>query len=59
MLRPGWKDECPSCSFWADNFVGMEYHLSQRDVAFMMVSRASLDEIELNKNVRRIRKPAT
>src|SRR5436305_10539303 len=49
MLGPGWKAGCPSCSFWADNFAGMAYHLPHRDVAFTMISRAPLSEIETYK----------
>jgi len=49
MLGPGWKAGCPSCSFWADNFAGMAYHLPQRDVAFNLISRAPLSEIEAYK----------
>src|SRR5579862_8714067 len=46
MLAPGWKAGCPSCSFWADNFNGLRYHLPQRDVSFKVISRAPLDEIQ-------------
>src|SRR5208337_3976322 len=31
MFGPGWKEGCPSCSFWADNFNGIIVHLNQRD----------------------------
>jgi predicted dithiol-disulfide oxidoreductase (DUF899 family) len=46
MLGPGWEEGCPSCSFWADNFNGIPIHLAQRDVSFVAVSRAPLEEIE-------------
>ncbi|MFC3227911.1 DUF899 domain-containing protein [Marinibaculum pumilum] len=46
MLGPDWKDGCPSCSFWADNFEGIPVHLAQRDVTFTAISRAALPEIE-------------
>jgi len=46
MLGPGWGEGCPSCSFWADHFSAFRYHLPQRDVAFKVISRASLKEIE-------------
>jgi len=49
MFGPGWIEGCPSCSFLADNFDGMRIHLSQRDVAFAVVSRATLPEIEAFK----------
>ena len=46
MFGPGWEGGCPSCSFWADNFGGLRYHLPQRDVSFKMISRATLEEIQ-------------
>jgi len=46
MLGPGWEAGCPSCSFLADHFDGAVVHLAQRDVAFVVVSRAPLSEIE-------------
>ena len=49
MLGPGWKDGCPSCSFLADHFDGANIHLAQRDVAFVVVSRAPLAEIDAYK----------
>ena len=46
MLGPGWEAGCPSCSLIADHFDGAAIHLAQRDVAFVVVSRAPLPEIE-------------
>ena len=46
MLGPGWEAGCPSCSYLADHFDGAVVHLSQRDVSFVVVSRAPLSEIE-------------
>jgi predicted dithiol-disulfide oxidoreductase (DUF899 family) len=46
MLGPGWGEGCPSCSFWADHFEAFRYHLPERDVAFKVISRAPLEEIE-------------
>ena len=46
MLGPGWSQGCPSCSFMADHVDAMNVHLKQRDVGFVAVSRAPLDEIE-------------
>jgi predicted dithiol-disulfide oxidoreductase (DUF899 family) len=46
MLGPGWKGGCPSCSFLADHFDGVAIHLAQRDVTFVVVSRAPLAEIQ-------------
>jgi predicted dithiol-disulfide oxidoreductase (DUF899 family) len=49
MLGPGWEAGCPSCSFLADHFDGAATHLAQRDVGFVVVSRAPLAEIETFK----------
>jgi predicted dithiol-disulfide oxidoreductase (DUF899 family) len=46
MLGPGWEAGCPSCSLVADHFDGAVAHLAQRDIAFVVVSRAPLAEIE-------------
>ena len=49
MLGPDWKEGCKSCSFWADNFDGIDVHLAQRDLALVAVSRAPLAKIEAFK----------
>jgi predicted dithiol-disulfide oxidoreductase (DUF899 family) len=46
MLGPGWEAGCPSCSLIADHFDGATVHLAQRDIAFAVVSRAPLPEID-------------
>jgi len=46
MFSPEWDAGCPHCSFWADNFNGIDVHLAHRDVTFVAISRASLDKIE-------------
>lgn len=46
MLGPDWDQGCKSCSFWADGFQGIPIHLAHRDVAFVVVSRAPLTQIE-------------
>src|SRR5271154_2625492 len=46
MLGPDWEQGCPNCSYLADHFDGAAIHLAQRDVAFVVVSRAPLAEIE-------------
>jgi len=46
MLGPAWVQGCPSCSYLADHFDGANIHLAQRDVSFVVVSRAPLAEIE-------------
>jgi predicted dithiol-disulfide oxidoreductase (DUF899 family) len=49
MLGPDWEAGCPSCSFLADHFDGTATHLAHRDVTFLVVSRAPLDQIETFK----------
>ena len=39
----------PSCSFWADNFDGVDSHLAARDTAFAVVSNAKLDTLSAYK----------
>lgn len=46
MLGPDWEQGCKSCSFWADNFDGIDVHLAHRDVTFMAMSRAPMVKIE-------------
>jgi predicted dithiol-disulfide oxidoreductase (DUF899 family) len=46
MLGPGWGEGCKSCSYLADHFDGANRHLPHRDVAFVVISRAPLSEIE-------------
>src|ERR1700730_8470190 len=46
MLGPGWEEGCKSCSYLADHFDGANWHLPQRDVTFVVVSRAPLTEIK-------------
>ena len=45
MLGPDWQEGCKSCSFWADNFNGIDIHLAHRDVSLALVSRAPLANI--------------
>ena len=46
MFGPGWEQGCPSCSFVSDHIDGANWHLPQRDVTLLAVSRAPLAEIE-------------
>lgn len=46
MYGPDWKEGCPSCSFWADNYNGIGIHLAHRDTALVAVSNTSLENIE-------------
>lgn len=49
MYGPDWEEGCPSCSFWADNFNGIDIHLKHRDISLVAVSRAKLDTLEAYK----------
>ena len=46
MFGPDWEQGCPSCSLLADHFDNLAIHLAQRDVRFMIVSRAQLPKID-------------
>jgi predicted dithiol-disulfide oxidoreductase (DUF899 family) len=46
MFAPGWEQGCKSCSYMADHHDGANFHLAQRDVSLLAVSRAPLAEIE-------------
>ena len=45
MFGPDWEEGCPSCSFWADNYNGVDVHLAHRDTTLIAVSNTSLDKI--------------
>jgi predicted dithiol-disulfide oxidoreductase (DUF899 family) len=46
MFAPDWDAGCKSCSFWADNFNGIDVHLKHRDIAFVAISRAPLAKLD-------------
>ena len=46
MYGADWEAGCPSCSFWADNFDGIDIHLAHRDIAFAAISKAPLATLE-------------
>jgi len=46
MYAPDWDAGCPSCSFWADNFNGIDVHLRRRDTSFLAVSRAPYEKLK-------------
>lgn len=41
MYGEDWEEGCTSCTFWADNFNGIDVHLAHRDISFLAVSNAS------------------
>jgi predicted dithiol-disulfide oxidoreductase (DUF899 family) len=45
MFGAGWAQGCPSCSYMADHADGMTAHLAQRDISFVAVSRAPLEDL--------------
>lgn len=45
MFGADWEEGCPSCSLMADHIDPAVVHLSQRDVAFVAISRAPLEKI--------------
>lgn len=49
MYGPDWEQPCPSCSYWADNFNGIDIHLRHRDIKLIAVSRTALATIEACK----------
>ena len=46
MYGPDWKQGCHRCSFWADNFDGIDVHLAHRDTTFLAASNTALASIE-------------
>jgi predicted dithiol-disulfide oxidoreductase (DUF899 family) len=49
MFGPDWNEGCPSCSYWSDNFVGIESHLAARDTSFVLVSRGPVEKLQAYK----------
>ncbi|HXJ34099.1 MAG TPA: DUF899 domain-containing protein [Candidatus Eisenbacteria bacterium] len=49
MFGPDYEAGCKSCSFWADNFDGIDVHLAHRDVSFVAISHAPLAKLEAFK----------
>lgn len=49
MFASDWDTGCKSCSYWADNFTGIDQHLAARDISFCVVSTAPFDTINAFK----------
>jgi predicted dithiol-disulfide oxidoreductase (DUF899 family) len=49
MFNPEADAGCKHCSFWADNFDGVDVHLAHRDVSFVAASRAPLAKLDAFK----------
>jgi predicted dithiol-disulfide oxidoreductase (DUF899 family) len=45
MFGPEWEQGCPSCSMVADTVDGSIVHVTQRDTAFAVISRAPMSKI--------------
>jgi predicted dithiol-disulfide oxidoreductase (DUF899 family) len=46
MFDPSWDAGCKSCSFWADNFNGIDVHLKHRDITFLAISRTPYSKLQ-------------
>src|ERR1700761_1963849 len=51
MFGPEWTTGCIGCSLEMDHYDGVIPHLAQRDVAYVVVSRAPLDKLLSFKRV--------
>ena len=49
MFGPDWPEGCPSCSFWADNYDGVDIHLAHRDTTLLAISNTTLEKISAYK----------
>ena len=49
MFASDWEAGCPSCSFWADNFNGIDIHLRHRDIGLVAISRAPISKLDAYK----------
>jgi predicted dithiol-disulfide oxidoreductase (DUF899 family) len=50
MFGPDWAEGCPSCSYVSDHLDPTQPHLTARDTALVMVSRAPIEKIQAFKN---------
>ncbi len=46
MFGADWTEGCPSCSFWADNYNGVECHLKARDTQLVAIANAPLEKLQ-------------
>lgn len=49
MFHPDWSEGCKSCSFWADQYDGIDIHLKHRDVSLVAISRAPYEKLAAYK----------
>jgi predicted dithiol-disulfide oxidoreductase (DUF899 family) len=45
MFGKDWEEGCPSCSYLADNFNGIDMYLNARDVSLVAISNAPLEKL--------------
>ena len=46
MFGEEWTEGCPSCSFWADNYNGVQCHLAARDTQLVAIANAPLEKLQ-------------
>ena len=46
MFKPGWEAGCQNCSYLMDHVDGMLPHLNARDVSFVAIARAPIDQLQ-------------
>lgn len=46
MFDPTWSQGCMSCSFLADHYNNLVVHLAHRDISFVTISKARIEQIE-------------
>ncbi len=46
MFGPDWEEGCPSCSFWADNYNGIDIHLAHRDISLVAISNTAFEKLD-------------
>ena len=49
MFGTDWNEGCPSCSFWADNFNGIDVHLQHRDIQLVAISNGPFAKLAAYK----------
>jgi predicted dithiol-disulfide oxidoreductase (DUF899 family) len=49
MMGPGQSQQCVGCSLEVDHLAGIRVHLENHDVAYAVVARAPIEEIEILK----------
>lgn len=45
MFGPDWEEGCPGCSLMADGHNGLQVHLAQRDISFVVISNSRIENL--------------